>query len=159
MVLAAAGYLLGLRVNLTSSIPPGIYLETSGPIAKGATVIACLPSDASAFAAARGFVPRGRCPGGRSPIGKTVAATAGDSVDVAATGIRVNGRLVANSGALDNDSRGRPLPRLAPGAYVVPPHHVWLLSSYSPRSFDSRYFGAIHDSLLLTPVRPVIRFR
>ena len=158
-VVAIVGHVIGLRLNLTSSIPPGIYRVTDGPVAKGAIVIACLPAEASAFAASRGFVPHGGCPDGRSPIGKTVAAISGDSVHVADEGIRVNGRLIPNSRPLERDSHDRSLPRLAPGHYLVPPGHVWLVSSYSPRSYDSRYFGAIPDSLLVSRVRPVLRFR
>jgi conjugative transfer signal peptidase TraF len=157
-VLAVVGHLLGLRLNLTSSIPPGIYRTTSDAVTRGAIVIACLPAEASAFAAARGFVPRGRCPDGRSPIGKTVAALPGDSVQIDSAGVSVNGHLIPNSRPLRHDSRGRPLPRLV-GAYIVPPHEVWLVSSYSARSYDSRYFGGVPESLVVGRVRPVLRFR
>lgn len=156
--LAVVGHLLGLRLNLTSSIPPGIYRTTSEAVTRGTTVIACLPAEASAFAAARGFVPRGRCPDGRSPIGKTVAALPGDSVHVDTTGVSVNGHLIPNSRALPHDSRGRFLPQLD-GDYLVPPKQVWLVSSYSARSYDSRYFGGVPDSLLVERVRPILCFR
>jgi type IV secretory pathway protease TraF len=41
------------------------------------------------------------------------------------------------------DRRGRVLPQIPLGSYVVRPGTVWVVSSYSPLSFDSRYFGAI----------------
>jgi type IV secretory pathway protease TraF len=40
------------------------------------------------------------------------------------------------------DTRGRPLPRLPAGTYLVRPGEIWLFSPH-PRSFDSRCFGPV----------------
>lgn len=148
----------GLRLNLSTSIPPGVYLVTHDPIARGTIVLACLPPSVSALARARGFVPHGSCADGQAPIGKTVAAVAGDSVTVGPDGVTINGRPLPNSRPLSRDSHGAPLTHVAFGTYVVKPGRVWLMSSYSPRSFDSRYFGDLSDSLILSGARPLLRF-
>jgi len=101
----------------------------------------------AAFAKERGYVPHGdECPGGMVPIGKPVLAVGGDTVTVTPSGLFVNSAPVPNSRPLAADRKGRPLPRLVVGRYVVGPCELWVLSSYSRLSFDSRYFGAIHVS-------------
>ena len=132
----------------------GLYLAARGAPARGRLVLVCLPRQVAAFARARGYVPRaGTCPGGVVPIGKRVVAIAGDTVTVAPSGLRVNGVLVPNSQALAADRKGRPLPQLAAGRYIVRRGTLWLLSSYSPFSFDSRYFGAVESADVRANIR------
>ena len=142
-----AGRLTGLRLNLTGSLPMGLYVAAGGAPARGALVLVCLPPQIAAFANARGYVPRGgACPGGVAPIGKRILAIAGDTVTVTPTGLLVNGAPVPNSQALSADRKGRPLRGLAVGCHHVGRNEFWVLSSYSRLSFDSRYFGAVRSS-------------
>lgn len=144
LVLLAAGWLAGLRLNLTASLPVGLYLASGAAPVRGSIVLACLPPAVADFARERGYVPRGdACPGGVVPVGKSILAIAGDTVAVTPTGLLVNGAPVPNSQALEADRKGRPLPRVAVGTYVVAPGELWVLSRYSRFSFDSRYFGAV----------------
>src|SRR5438094_2222234 len=131
----------GVRVNLSGSMPIGLYRVSSAPPMRGAMVLACLPVNVAAFAKSRGYVPNGTCPGATAPIGKVVLAMVGDSVEVTSEGLLVNGRPVRNTKPLAVDGAGRSLPRFPDGTYVVGQDEVWLYSSYSKRSFDSRYFG------------------
>jgi type IV secretory pathway protease TraF len=57
--------------------------------------------------------------------------------------IAVNGEPIADSAPLYSDSAGCPLQSVSVGVYHVPAGAVWLLSGHDPRSFDSRYFGAV----------------
>lgn len=154
-----AAYAAGIRINLTSSMPPGLYQITHSPVVRGAIVLVCLPDSVSAFARARRFVPNGSCTDRSAPIGKTVAAIGGDTVDVASTGITVNGRALANSRPLLHDSQNRPLPTLPHGRYIVGAAELWLVSSYSGRSFDSRYFGAVPVDRVIARVRRIVSRR
>ncbi len=77
------------------------------------------------------------------PVGKQVLATPGDTVTVTRGGLLLNGVAVLNSGALAVDRQGRPLPRLPLGRCVVGPAELWVVSPYSPFSFDSRYSGPV----------------
>jgi conjugative transfer signal peptidase TraF len=86
---------------------------------------------------------------------KPVAAIPGDLVTVTARGIAVNGEPVADSGPLEKDSAGRALRPIAAGVYSVPAGAVWLLSGHDPRSFDSRYFGAVPAANIQGLARPV----
>src|SRR5712691_8237284 len=144
VALLGAAWLAGLRVNLTGSLPVGLYLAGRASPLRGAIVLACLPPGVAAFARERGYVPRGGgCPSGVLPVGKPVLAVAGDTVTMTSSGLLVNGRPVPNSQPLTTDRKGRPLPRLAVGRYLVGSGQLWVLSSYSRLSFDSRYFGAL----------------
>jgi conjugative transfer signal peptidase TraF len=85
-----------------------------------------------------------------------MAARPGDTVQLTAGGMAVNGRLLANTAPLVTDTAGRPLQHWPFGKYVVAPGTVWLASSYSPRSFDSRYFGPVDASQVREQVRPLL---
>jgi len=155
VVLLTAAWRVGVRLNLTGSLPVGLYLETAGVTTRGSLVLTCLPLPVASFAQARGYVPRGPCPGGAAPVGKLVVAVTGDTVVVGATGVEVNRRTIPNSQPLARDSRGRPLPSAPLGRHVVRSGQLWLVSPYSPLSFDSRYFGPVGVRSVLTLARPL----
>jgi conjugative transfer signal peptidase TraF len=157
LALAVAADCSGLRFNLTSSLPIGLYRVTSDSptIERGAIVLYCLPPRVAGFAHDRGYVPRGGpCPGGLTPIGKIVAALPGDMVVVTADGIKVNGTLQLHSRPLGFDRWGNQLPRLSQASYLTHPGYLWLLSP-SERSFDSRYLGELSAANVIARVRPV----
>jgi conjugative transfer signal peptidase TraF len=154
LALLAGCWFAGLRLNLTGSLPIGLYLVSRAAPVRGSLVLACLPPGVAAFAKERGYVPRGgACPGGVVPVGKPVLAIRGDTVTVTPTGLLVNGAPVSNSRPLPADRRGRPLPQLAVGRYGVGPGELWVVSSYSRLSFDSRYFGAVEAAQVRVSVR------
>jgi conjugative transfer signal peptidase TraF len=148
-----------LRLNLSSSIPPGWYLArgigAGRPVRRGALVAACLPIVVAGWGRARGYLHRGRCPGGTAPVGKPVFAIGGDTITVGPFGLELNSNPALRTKALRQDSDGRPLPRVPDGRYVVQPGEVWLVSTYSPRSWDSRYYGPVPVSAIISALRPV----
>ncbi len=151
------GQAAGLRVNTTPSIPEGIYLTTSGAAKRGDVVMVC-PPDTDFFRGARknGYLAKGRCSGDFVPLMKPVAAVAGDTVEVGAEGLRVNGALLANSRAFKSDAKGNLLPHPSFGVRKVGEGEVWLVSSYDRRSIDSRYFGPLDAARIQTVVRPIM---
>ena len=148
-----------LRLNLSSSIPPGWYIArgigTGGPVRRGTLVAACLPIVAARWGRARGYLHRGSCAGGTAPVGKPVFAIGGDTITVGSFGLELNGNPASRTMPLRQDSDGRPLPRVPDGRYVVQPSEVWLVSTYSPRSWDSRYFGPVPVSAIISALRPL----
>jgi conjugative transfer signal peptidase TraF len=153
----AAASALGLRFNLTSSLPIGLYRATNDAptLERGAIVLYCLPPSIARFAHDRGYVPKGgRCAEGLVPVGKIAAALPGDTVGVTADGITVNGRPQLHSRSLKADMMGRQLPRLVGGSYVVRRGYIWLLAP-ADRSFDSRYWGPLRAENVLTRVYPL----
>ena len=159
LALGAAAYKLGFRFNLSPSIAPGVYRVTEGPIERGAIVLVCLPNTVAALAREREYISAGSCADGNAPIGKRIVATVGDTVRVTPGGLVVNGDRLVNTAPLPRDHAGRLLPHVQPGRYVVDAGQVWLVSTYSARSFDSRYFGAVHVSSIVSRVRPFLTLR
>lgn len=152
----AVGWIAGVRVNMTASLPVGLYVISRSPPGRGTLVLACLPRSVAHFAHERGYVPRGgSCAGELVPLGKAVVALPGDTVQMTPTGLMVNNTLLTGSSPLERDSRGRLLPRLPFGIYPVKSGELWLLSTASPRSFDSRYFGAISATNIRQQVLPL----
>jgi conjugative transfer signal peptidase TraF len=136
----------GLRVNATPSMPVGLWMVTAASLSprRGEIIAVCLPDSSPAREAfRRGYISAGSCPGGAEPLVKPIAAIGGDVVAVSAAGIAVNGVPIANTAPLSRDEAGRPLQRVPAGLYRVPSRELWLLSGHDPRSFDSRYFGAV----------------
>src|SRR5947208_16751293 len=88
LLAAAMTWFAGLRVNLSGSMPIGVYRVSTQPAARGAMVLACLPMDVAVVARSRGHVPHGICPGATAPIGKLVLAMLGGSVELTAGGLR-----------------------------------------------------------------------
>jgi conjugative transfer signal peptidase TraF len=152
----------GLRVNLTGSLPVGLYavVATHEAPTRGALVLVCLSRAVADFARDRGYVPRGGlCPGGVMPVGKPVFAVPGDTVTVTADGLFLDGTLASNSRPLSADRRGRPLAGVRNGRYVVGPAELWVVSQYSASSFDSRYFGPVPLSSVRGRVRVLWTWR
>jgi len=154
----ATAYAAGLRINTTPSMPSGIWMIVSARTApkRGDIVAVCLPDGAALRQAMhRGYIAAGPCPDEAEPLVKPVATVGGDLVRVSANGISVNETPVANTAALTRDEAGRVLHPVPAGSYRVAADEVWLLSGHDPRSFDSRYFGAVPIADVLGVARPL----
>jgi len=157
---------LGLRINLSPSIPIGIYVArplraNEHNIARGALVAICLDHPLAAWGRSRGYLRRGSCPDGSSPVGKPVFATEGDTIGVTRDGLSRNHVHISRTRPLDVDATGHRLPRVPPGRYLVAPDEIWIVSTYDPRSWDSRYYGPVRLTTVISLLRPlwVIRSR
>ena len=149
--------LLGFRFNLSPSLPVGVYRVTPEPPVPGSVVHACLPHDVAEFARARGYLGPGACAGNTRPIGKVVLAAAGDVVTVSREALQVNAVPVPDSRTASEDSRGRPLPHHGWGEHRLGPDELWLFSLSHQNAYDSRYFGPVRMSDVISVLQPVGR--
>ncbi len=149
----------GVRLNLTNSVPIGLYLISNGSDAH--LVEFCPPEPFGTLSRERGYreVSRFGCPDGAKPLLKPIAAKPGDVVIVSSSGIAVNGKPIPHTAALHTDSAGRPIPAWPIGIYPVRSGVIWLASSFNTHSFDSRYFGPIQESAVLHHLRPLWIFQ
>ena len=155
--LAATAFTGGYRLNLTPSEPIGLWRikKVQRPVAIGDLVFLCPPTTAVfEEARRRGYLRRGLCPSGFAPLIKTVAALPGQRVDISDY-VHIDGHPLPASSVSGRDGEGRALTSDRGG--VVPPHHLFLHSSFAS-SYDSRYFGPVPDSGLLGLARPVFTF-
>jgi conjugative transfer signal peptidase TraF len=145
--------LLGVRINMTDSLPKGLYLITRE--AKAPLVEFCPEGVFSALSRVRGYRPAGACPDGGAPLLKPVIAQAGDTVELSGEGISVNGRLLPNTAPQRVDTAGRAVAAWPSGIYSVSPGTLWVTSTYHANSFDSRYFGPISAGQVRHHLRPL----
>jgi conjugative transfer signal peptidase TraF len=161
VAIALAPYALAITIgprfalNWTASMPRGLYWRSAptSAIARGVTVIACVPQPYAALAHQAGYLDAGVCDG-VSTVLKTVAAVAGDRVVLSAAGVAVNGAQLEGSRPLLADEQGRPVRHVPFGTYVLRPGQVWLASP-KQRSYDSRYFGPVPVGNVQTVAWPV----
>ena len=144
----------GVRINASPSLPIGLYVPT-GDIAE-ALVEFCPPEPYASLAIRRGYRTKGSCPDGATPLLKPVIATEGDTIAVSDAGISVNGQLIPNTRPRAVDTAGRPMPMWPIKTQRVQPGTIWVASNFSPRSFDSRYFGSISASCIRSRLRPLV---
>lgn len=147
----------GGRFNSTRSIPLGLYWLTSAPVASGAYVIFCPPvSPVFNEARDRGYISAGFCPGDYGFMMKRVLATGNDHIEMTNQGMRINGKLLLASTPLKVDKAGRTMPRYPESSYTLSNSESLLMSDVSGTSFDSRYFGPVQASQILSVIRPVL---
>lgn len=151
------GAALGYRLNLSRSLPIGLYqvIGDASEIRRGAIVIVCLDESWAQFALHRSILSSGHCPEGVQGLGKYVVATEGDVVVHSASGLIVNDRFLPHSKPLARDYSGRTLRPFPRGEYVLLRGEVWLYSCH-PAAFDSRYFGPIQVETVRSVIKPVL---
>lgn len=152
--LFAVFHLGGIRVNASASLPIGLYRATSDKTAR--LVEFCPSVPYGKLSAERAYRGTGDCPDGAEPLMKPIVALEGDIVTVSPTGVGVNGRLLRNSAPRRLDTKSRPLEHWPFGTYRVCAGTAWVISSFNPRSFDSRYLGPIQLSLVRSHLQPLL---
>jgi conjugative transfer signal peptidase TraF len=156
-LITASGFvagLAGIRVNTSSSLPLGLYARIDQ---SGAGLVEFCPSDPYAsLSRDRGYRVRGfTCPDRAAPLLKPVIAQAGDIVEVSPAGLAVNGRLLPNTAPLPSDKANRPLDPWPSGIYRVRPGTIWVASTYSRASYDSRYIGPVEEKSIRGRLKPL----
>ncbi|MEL6237279.1 MAG: S26 family signal peptidase [Pseudomonadota bacterium] len=135
-----------LVYNPSASAQVGWYKVFPGKaFGQGDLVASHLPKQAGELANDRIYLPLG------IPVIKTIGAVAGDEI------CRIDSTILLPDGERleikDSDHMGRALPQLPAGCFTLPHETVFLVSTRIETSFDSRYIGPVHTSLVLGPVR------
>ena len=143
---------LDLRLNITASMPKGVYRTLEGQLGRGNDAEFCLDGQDAKLALERKYLKPGRCQAGVMPLVKTVVGLPGDKITISQNGIAVNEQLRPLSTIRPLDSKGRPMTsHLQAG--VIPKGKGLVLSEHEG-GFDGRYFGLV-DLKSLKKVEPV----
>ena len=143
------------RVNLTNSIPRGLYRVTNSVYQRGEFVMLCIPPEWAALAKEREWVQSGSCPGKVMRAFKQIAALPGDAVEITDSYVAVNGSLVPNTETKKVDSKGRAMPAFNRGTFTVKPGQVFLIATNAENSLDSRYMGPVPITNLISTLQSV----
>jgi conjugative transfer signal peptidase TraF len=150
------------RLNLSASLPNGVYFlipaARSRPLERGDLVLVCPPAAITVTAHARGYAGFGLCPGFVPEVLKPIGALPGDRVAIRDGFVWVNHFRVPGALVLSRDSRARSLAPFSPEELEVPADSVFLLSTHSPRSWDSRYYGPVPLARVRARALPLWRF-
>ncbi len=155
----AAGMLLnsmGFRINLTESIPVGLYRITGAEPLKNAYVIFC-PDDRKSFRLARdrGYIDYGLYCSGYGYLMKKVVAVSGDILSVTNEGVYVNQMLIPYSKPKLQDGMNRTLPQWQVMNYQLQEDEIMTMTSQSEWSFDGRYYGLVHTRQIKGVITPI----
>lgn len=134
-----------LLYNHTPSVPIGFYFRSGASPRVGELVAFPLPVMAHDYARRRGESTD-------VLLLKPVLAVGGDHVSTVGGELRVNGALVGS--VADSDSAGRALPRCELDR-VLADGELFVGSTSTRHSFDSRYFGPVHASQIAGVYRPL----
>lgn len=132
----------GIVINYTESLPLGFYRKARGEPVKGSYVLFTLKDSDRPYA--------------KGQLIKRVAAAEGDHVQITDHGICINGNAVKDSKQWKFDRYGYPLPSLVLD-HVLENDELLCLGD-DARSFDSRYFGVIAKSQIISTLFPVFVF-
>jgi len=140
-VLGVVAALPWYRVNISPSVPYGLYRLQPVPATLERGDLVVLPVPASAQPWHSRWLP----------LLKPVAATAGQDVCVQDDTLWIGAQ---SYGPVRHEAHGRSLPHLE-GCAIVAPGTVFL-ASHAPASLDSRYFGPVAVSSLTAHAFPVL---
>ena len=148
----------GYRINLTASLPRGLYrLDAAAPITRGALIAICPPMDLVPLALDRGYLAPGNCPGGSWPLLKCIGGLAGDTIELTTHGITVNHALLPDSLPLSHDRTGLPLKPITTLHLQLTAAELWVYAPH-PYSWDSRYFGPLSRQAVVGVATPILAF-
>lgn len=156
IVLATLFHGMGFRINLTDSIPIGLYRITSADPIKNTYVIFC-PDNRESFRLAknRGYIDHGLYCDGYGYLMKKVVAVSGDILSVTKKGVFVNHILIPYSKPKLQDGMKRALPQWQVMNYQLQKDEVMTMTSQSEWSFDGRYYGLVHTGQIKGMITPI----
>jgi len=145
LLIALCFKLSGILINYESSMPRGFFIEVEEEPKAGDVAILRLPPYWQDFAKRRNMTAWDK-------VFKYVRAGEGDRVAINTEGIMVNDELLPNSAQLSKDSKGRDMPPFSMEERTLKAGEFVVLSNDHKKGFDSRYYGVVNRSNVLSKV-------
>ncbi len=148
---------MGIMLNVTPSIPIGIY-KTHPPTAmqRGDIVALCLSDPDKEYGLTRHYIQMGTKCHDSDPLIKKIIAVPGDTVRLQDGFMVVNHQeLLFKTYYKDNAQRSL---KVFPRGLYQQTSGYWMIGDHSPYSWDSRYWGPIARNQILYKLSPLIVF-
>lgn len=146
-------YQVGFRINVTGSMPKGLYfLQSSNLLKRNDFVVVKLPPNQLLIGMQRQYVVTSD-----TLLLKRLIALPGDKVGFKNSKVIVNGAFVYEAQRFAKDKHGREMNPIKDGAYLCSRDDYWVLGM-NDLSWDSRYFGAVSRKDILNKVRLICVF-
>ncbi len=149
----------GLEINTTASMPIGVYQKTlPNKIHRGDIVAVCLPENIARVGLRQGYLMQGNCASGAIPVLKKIIGLPHDTVIVGRQSIVVNGvDYAAPQSSIDDN--GKPVKQFIVDSSYKNTSKYWLWGMNDVvRSWDSRYYGGVKQSAIMSVEKPIIVF-
>ena len=142
-----------LIINITPSLPYGIYIKSKDKIIVGDYVSFCLNDEYRSLGLARNYLEPGKACNGSTALIKKVIALPYDKITLGESQIIVSGKTL-NYSTAHFDSQHRKLESYPHGTYTE--NCYWLIGDYDiSHSWDSRYWGCIPPKQIITKIKPL----
>ncbi|GEM_PF-414049 len=145
---------LNIWINVSPSIPYGIYKKVEKYPQKDDYILFCLDKEIAKLTADRHYVTAGNCAFQSAPIGKKVVAAQGDLVKIDGDGIEINGVLLTYSKPSEYDNLQRRMPVFSMHRYLD--NDEFIVASAKNNSYDSRYFGIVKGEQIKGVIETII---
>ena len=145
---------LNLWINVSASIPYGVYKRVDKYPQKDDYILFCLKDKLAKLSVERRYTTTGNCPFQSAPIGKKVVATQGDLVKISKEGIEVNGMLLSKTRPSTYDLLERKMPEYSMHRYLD--NNEYIVASTKENSYDSRYFGIVRGEQIKGVIETII---
>ncbi len=151
-------YAAGIRINLTPSMPLGLYYFSSSTPRRGDIVAVCLPENIASEGLKRHYLFYGHCHDNGTmhsmAVLKQVIAVPDDEVIVGNTEIMVNGQIYT-APQQATDSNDLPITHFIHKSFYNYTTGYWLYGQNDPvHSWDSRYYGVIPREDIIGVFKP-----
>lgn len=157
-ILAGFGH-CGVRINLTDSMPIGVYLPVQRSVVhRDDLVEVCLPKEIANQGLQNGYLSSGNCQETNAmPVLKQVIAMPGDAVAVNSDAIVVNGKEYAATLQPQDDLDPATKIQSKLGMRLTAKNY-WLYGTASDQSWDSRYYGGVERKNIIGIYKPLFVF-
>lgn len=145
---------LNLWINVSSSIPYGVYKKVDKYPQKDDYILFCLENELAKLSVERRYTTTGNCSFQSAPIGKKVVASQGDLVKIDKEGIEVNGMIISKTRPSTYDMLERRMPEYNMHRYLD--NNEFIVASAKENSYDSRYFGIVRGEQIKGVIETII---
>lgn len=147
----------GLIINITPSMPIGLYVKKDSDTIKRQDVVAiCLAEPYKSLGLRLNYLIRGKACENSAPLIKQIIAVPKDDVRLADDYIAVNHHIYAYKTQYV-DSLNRKLDVYPRGIYLNTSYY-WVIGTNDDKSWDSRYWGPIKEQQILSILKPILTF-